>query len=259
MEQDAASTLLDEVLSLLLGASCTGCDEPGRLLCASCRARLGPAPVRRSPVSGIPVTAALPFEGVAARCIRAVKENGITLLARPLGAALGAVLPDDPAVLLVPVPTSRRAFRRRGYRVPDLLIRAAGGRPVRLLGAAGTVRDQRGLGRVERARNVEGSMRARRRGDGAEVVVVDDVITTRATLAEAVRVLQEAGFHVRGAIALAATPRQGELIGDTEEMGDDIPPNADYGRGSQGDHGPPLAGRTGTRRHEWKRASSASE
>ena len=44
---------------------------------------------------------------------------------------------------------------------------------------------------------------------GDEVIVVDDVITTGATLVEASAVLSEAGFRVRGAVALAATPKLG--------------------------------------------------
>lgn len=199
--------LLDEVLSVLLGVSCAGCDEPDRLLCDGCRERLRAAPVRQTLTGGLSATAALSFDGVAARCIRAVKEDGSTLLVRPLAAALNAVMPPDPAVLLVPVPTSRAAFRRRGFRVPELLVRACGRSAARLLIPVGRTEDQRGLGRSERVRNVAGSMRALRAGRGAEVIVVDDVTTTGATLTEASEVLDEAGFRVRGAIALAATPR----------------------------------------------------
>lgn len=200
--------LLDEILSVLLGASCAGCDEPGRVLCDGCRDLLRAAPVQRTLTGELTATAALSFEGVAARCIRAVKEDGSTLLVRPLAAALHEVLPTDAGVQVVPVPTSLMSFRRRGYRVPELLVRACGRRPVRLLAHVGGTRDQRGLGRAELARNVAGSMRATRLGAGEEVVLLDDVITTGATLVEASAVLSEAGFRVRGAVALAATPRR---------------------------------------------------
>jgi predicted amidophosphoribosyltransferase len=107
--------------------------------------------------------------------------------------------------VVVPVPSSRAAFRRRGYAVTDLLARRAGATPRRLLvpGRAGL--DQRGLGRQERARNVGGTLRARR-AEGMRVVVVDDVVTTGATLDEAVRVLRRAGADVVGAAAVATTP-----------------------------------------------------
>ncbi|MGF6821538.1 putative amidophosphoribosyltransferase [Microbacterium sp. ZKA21] len=207
-ERDTDARLIDEILSVLLGASCAGCDEPGRVLCDGCRELLRAAPAQRVLTGGLSATAALSFEGVAARCIRAVKEEGSTLLVRPLAAALHEALPSDPKALLVPVPTSRASFRRRGYRVPEMLVRACGRRTARLLAHAGGTEDQRGLGRAARERNVAGSMRARHLGAGEEVVLVDDVITTGSTLVEAAEVLSEAGFRVRGAVALAATPKR---------------------------------------------------
>ncbi|MFB7250268.1 ComF family protein [Microbacterium sp. NPDC056234] len=207
IRREPGPRLLDEVLSVLLGASCAGCDEPGRVLCDACRELLHPAPVRRALTGGLSATAALPFDGVVARCVRAVKEDGSTLLIPPLAAALHPLMPSGADVLLVPVPTSRAAFRRRGFRMPELLVRACGRKPTRLLVQAARTEDQRGLGRAERARNVAGSMRVRAAGTGEEVIVVDDVITTGATLIEASDVLRAAGFRVRGAIALGATPR----------------------------------------------------
>ncbi|WP_240745162.1 MULTISPECIES: ComF family protein [unclassified Microbacterium] len=154
--------------------------------------------------------AALEFGGVAARCIRRLKGEGETFLARPLASALATVLSPlvTPMTWIVPVPTTRRAFRRRGYRVPELLIRRARAEPRPVLSVAATGIDQRGLGAREREENVRGTMRARRRGAGAEAVIVDDVVTTGATLDEASRVLEAAGFRTVAAVALAATPHR---------------------------------------------------
>ncbi len=204
-----ASRVLEDALSVLLGASCAGCDAPGRMLCDDCRSALAAAPVTRELAGGLAVTAALRFDGVAARCLRAVKEEGMTMLVRPLAASLEGLLPRD--ALIVPLPTSATAFRRRGFRVPELLVAAAGRRPERMLAAVGRRADQRGLGRAERARNVRGSLRATRPGRGREVVIFDDVITTGATISEASEVLERAGFRVAAAVALAATIRRGEL------------------------------------------------
>ncbi|WAA67426.1 ComF family protein [Microbacterium oxydans] len=156
----------------------------------------------------MPFAAALPFQGVGARCIRRLKDEGDTFLARPLGAVLAPLLTPrvTPSTWVVPVPTARRAFRRRGYRVPELLIRGARADPQRLLSVTTSAADQRGLGARAREENVRGTMRARRRGDGAEAVIVDDVVTTGATLDEAARTLEAAGFRVVAAVALAATP-----------------------------------------------------
>jgi predicted amidophosphoribosyltransferase len=155
------------------------------------------------------VYSALEFDGVAARCIRRLKGEGDTFLARPLAAALATVLSPrvTPTTWIVPVPTSPGAFRRRGYRVPELLIRRARAQPQPVLSIVAAAADQRGLRAREREENVRGTMRARRRGEGAEVVIVDDVVTTGATLDEAARALEAAGFRTMAAVALAATPR----------------------------------------------------
>lgn len=207
---DDLSRIGGEIAAFLLAASCGGCDEPGTLLCARCREALLAAPQEGETPRGLRVRSALPFEGVAARCIRRLKGEGETFLARPLGAALAQVLVTEvtPTTWVVPVPTTRRAFRHRGYRVPDLLLRRAQIEPQRVLAVAARTRDQRGLGAHDREENVRGSLRARRRGDGAEVVIVDDVVTTGATIDEAARALQDAGFRVLAAVALAATPRR---------------------------------------------------
>ncbi len=198
-----------ETLAFLLAATCAGCGTPETLLCDPCRRELRPSPVEVRTPRGRTVRAALTYQGVASRCIRRLKDEGETLLARPLGAALAAAVAESQRgtdAAAVPVPTSRSAFRRRGYRVPDLLIRRAGLRPLRALSAASTRRDQRGLGVDGRARNVRGSLRARLRGEGAPVILIDDVVTTGATIDEAARVLERAGFDVVAAVALAATP-----------------------------------------------------
>ena len=196
----------DEVAAFLLGAACAGCDEPGTLLCDPCRAVLAPRLVHRQTPGGLSVVAALPFEGVAARVIRRLKEQGETTLSRPLGQALAAAVDEVGEGALVPIPTSRAAFRRRGFRVPELLIRRAGYVPRRLLLPARATADQRELGREARARNVRGSMRVAGVRHPTSALVVDDVTTSGATLDEAARVLSEAGIRVVGAVTVAATP-----------------------------------------------------
>jgi predicted amidophosphoribosyltransferase len=133
----------------------------------------------------------------------------------PLGAALaGAVrqLGRPDGVVLVPVPSSPAAVRARGQDHARRLARAAArtlpGVPARpLLRLTRAVADQAGLDTAARARNLSGALTARASA-GLRVVVVDDVVTTGATLAEATRALQAAGAQVLGAAVVAATVRR---------------------------------------------------
>lgn len=207
---DGVRRALGEALAFVLPVSCPGCDEIGTRLCESCRLLLSPAPRERSLPGDLVVHTALRYEGVPSRVVRALKEHGRTDLARALAPAVRAALAaaDPDRAIIVPVPTSRRSMRARGYRVPDLLARRSGAAVAPLLRLAARVGDQRGLDRDERARNVVLAMRARRaagRGDGP-LVLFDDVVTTGATMREAARALREAGFEVRGCAAVAATP-----------------------------------------------------
>ena len=216
MDADDWRRLGRDALAFLLAATCPGCDRPGVLLCAPCRRLLAPQPQRRATPQGLPVRAALVYEGVVARSIRRLKEDGATMLAHPLGAALASVLDEAGSdAVIVPIPTSRAAYRSRGYRVPELLVRRAGRRAQRLLVPARRTGDQRGLGRDARARNVAGSLRVRGGSAGDRVVIVDDVMTTGATLDEAMRALRAAGLQPLGAVVLAATPRRLGPASDT--------------------------------------------
>ncbi|WP_168212033.1 ComF family protein [Actinomadura rubteroloni] len=69
------------------------------------------------------------------------------------------------------------------------------------------VADQAALTRTERIANLKGALAATRPLDGARVIVVDDIVTTGATLTEAVRTLRRAGAHVLAAATIAATTR----------------------------------------------------
>ncbi|WP_400993929.1 ComF family protein [Agromyces sp. GXQ0307] len=203
------AALLD-ALALLLPVACAGCGEPDRGLCDGCRAALAPRPFRAESGSGTAAWAALEYGGTAARVIRAFKEEGRTDAVRPLGAALrhslaAAVgeLDATPREVAV-VPSTAAAGRARGYDPVRMLVREAGFAPVDVL-RAGARADQAALGREARRVNSRGSFAARRPLTGRRFVLVDDILTTGSTLADAERAIREAGGRVEAIAVLART------------------------------------------------------
>lgn len=216
------------VLDLLLPGRCAGCGAVGGLACPACAAALR-APAR--PAWPSPAPAGLPppwtlaaYDGPVRKLILAYKERGLTglrpllggALARPLAAAAG-----DRPVLVVPAPSARQAIRQRGDDVVLGLARRGvttarlAGSRVSLLPALRLrrpVQDSAGLSATDRAANLAGAFDVRRAAAfeliGADVVLLDDLITTGATLAEAAAVLRRTGARVIGAATLAATARR---------------------------------------------------
>lgn len=208
--------MLADLLDLVLPRDCAGCAAPGRTLCPRCAGALARPPVVHRPAQpGLPpVVAAATYDGVVRSLLLAHKERGRLALARPLGHALaGAAAVHGRGVLLVPVPSSPASVRARGHdharRLSAVAGRRLGAPTAAVLVQARQVQDQAGLDAAARSANLAGALRARRRLDGLDVVVVDDVVTTGATLAEAARALTAAGARVRGAAVVAATVLRG--------------------------------------------------
>ena len=202
--------LLD-ACALLMPVESAGCGAPDRSLCAACAAQLVPLPTRRATPGGLAVVTALRYEGVVRRVILSLKEQHRTdaaaALATPLAAALHRAVPPGLAVEFAPVPTSRAAYRRRGYDPVALLLRRAGERPAGVLRVVRRTSVQKSLGVAGRAANLRGAFAAKGPLEGRTFLLVDDILTTGATLDEAARALSEAGGTVVGAATLAFTPR----------------------------------------------------
>jgi predicted amidophosphoribosyltransferase len=226
------------LVDLVLPGECAGCasdsGERASLLCPACRLELtGPArPARPTPVPpGLPPPwAVADYDGAARGAILAHKEDGRFAVVAPLGDALArsvlaglaaTAAADRAGVALVPVPSRRTAVRGRGQDATLRLARRAAaavrraGPDVEVLPVVRIVRgmaDQAGLDAGERAANLHGALvvpdRLARHVCGRAVVVVDDVITTGASIAETARALRAAGADVRCAAVVAATRRR---------------------------------------------------
>lgn len=210
-----------DALALMLPVACAGCAEPDRAVCAACRDGLAPRPEAVVPplAPDLLVIAGLRYEGVARRVVLALKDGDRPGLARELAPALAAAARSAGErirgdVVVCPVPSSRSGRRRRGYRPVERLAVAAGLRVARLLAPARrSAPVQKRLGAVARAANARGAFRRRAGVAGRRVVLLDDVVTTGATLAEAARELVAGGAEVVGAVVLAATPRRHPPLG----------------------------------------------
>ena len=226
---EGGRAMADALLDLGLPSTCAACDEPGGPLCPPCERDLQAGSFdrpRRSmpdpvPIHLPPVSSRGPYAGVLRQLVSAYKDDGRRdlrpLLAQLLAESL-AVASAGRSVVVVPMPSSRAAVRRRGDDpVADLVTAAAAqvpGRPTvrRALRPLRRLEDQSTLDRRERALNLSGAYGLRSGAAvelrGRAVVLVDDVVTTGATLAEAARVVRSRGGLVVGAATLAATQRR---------------------------------------------------
>ncbi|MHC5795289.1 ComF family protein [Lacisediminihabitans sp. FW035] len=206
-----------DALAVVLPVTCAGCGADDRSLCDGCRGQLQPRPFVRELDDGTPVWAALTYDGVVRRAILELKEQGrtdvVAALAVPFASAVAAAAQHARenvrgGVELVPPPVRRGSFRRRGYDPVRLLARAAGlPRPAAALADTHERASQKTLDRSQRAVNLVGTMVPTRSLVGRRFLVLDDVVTTGATLVEMIRSLREGGAVVVGAAVLAATPR----------------------------------------------------
>lgn len=217
------------VLGLFLPLDCVGCGRPDRALCAACRHALDAMPRRVRLVAGVRLDAAFEYTGLVRTMLLELKLRGRVDLARPLGARFGglvrAALADaGPGAVLLRVPPSRQGARRRGFD-PVVLLAARGGvrrsRAMSRVRAGGLVRRRAGVGAgagagvgavrggqkersaVERVAATVGTLSVTG-VTGRAVVVVDDVVTTGVTMAEAVRAVRAAGGRVVRCVAVAS-------------------------------------------------------
>ena len=222
------------MLDWLFRPQCAGCSASGETLCEACATgleELGPACPRcaeptgerelvcarcvRDPLPLERIVAPWRFGGPLASAIRRLKFTGASHVARtvaPLWAPLLAAAAQDAVV--VPVPLHWRRRFHRGYDHAWLLAIHACALvglppPLPALRRIRASPPQSTLPAARRIENVRGAFVVRRRLAaqlaGREVILVDDVVTTGATLAAAARALRRAGARSVTGVALART------------------------------------------------------
>ena len=215
--------VLSALAELVLGASCPGCGRVAAGLCPDCRAAL-----TRPPTVVVEHGLTLAWAGAYADVLRettlAAKERRALQMATMLGGllarAVAALAVHEDAggpLVLVPVPTVRAHVLRRGVDLPRLLAAGAArrlrgtGLDVRVVGRLSLARtpvDQIGLDAAARRRNLAGAFVWRGPTPAGRVIVVDDILTTGATMTQAAAACRRAGASVLGGAVVARTPRR---------------------------------------------------
>ena len=222
-----AAAIPDRLLDLAFPARCPGCGREGPPICAACAPALDARLELAGGVAiGLPsdVPAPLlqlewcaPFGGLVRRALHELKYGGETRLAVPLGEAIARRWRRVGAGgdVLVPVPVHAERARRRGYDQAELIARAAAtalGLPsAPILERSRATIAQFDLDRTTRASNVRGAFQLRTRAPtsrrnpvaGRWIVLIDDVVTTGATLSACAEPLLAAGALGVSAITVA--------------------------------------------------------
>ncbi len=208
------------LLAFLFPDSCLSCgrplDEDGRNLCPACRRELRPRSrllAAPSAEGDVAVRYAVEFEGPAQALVHALKYGGRTGVAAELAALAcpaAASLCAGGIEALVPVPLHRVRRRERGFDQAELICRALSAltevpTDTGCLRRASATRSQTALPREGRLENVRGAFEGRPGAcEGRRLLLVDDVVTTGATLASAASALEDAGAALVVCLAVAA-------------------------------------------------------
>ncbi len=208
---------IDHLLDLLFPPRCLGCRHRGALLCARCRATCQPVPFhvnqqlhqRLNTTALASTTGAYRFDGAVREAIHTLKYEGRARAATVLGDLLAAYVHAHPlpADLIVPVPLHAVRLQERGFNQAELLAKRLAAQ-IKLPLSTQLVRvrqtaQQASLHRAKRQENVRGAFVWQGAPPPPRVLLIDDVLTTGATIGAAAEALQTAGAQNVHGLALA--------------------------------------------------------
>lgn len=204
---------------IIFPSRCIGCSRLGISICSECRKQWHPHIYRRSinwHDEIFPVFSAIQYSTVASRVLLSAKESQIKaadqLIIDGLVHSLNLFINNYGPATLIPVPSRRSANQKRGRNFLQEITAAVSlevGAPYQSpLMHIRKVRDQSQLNLRDRSDNISGALSVApdfisqicTGNTGPKIIVIDDLITTGATLAEAIRALRTAGFTVLGAV-----------------------------------------------------------
>lgn len=223
--------LLGHVVDLVVPQMCFACGQAcaDASLCAECRSEL-PAPVARCPVCAIPTPqgqtcgaclrdppafdasfAAFDYLFPIDRMVQALKYQHQLSVVPFLAESLHGLAPDGRPDVLLPMPLHVRRLAERGFNQAVEIARPLArswqmGLALSLVGRVRDVVPQAELSSADRRRNMRGVFAVSERLDGASVVVVDDVMTTGASLRALAEALKAHGARRVVNLVVARTP-----------------------------------------------------
>ena len=204
-------SLLDTILSTLFPDRCGGCARLGDLLCQRCRVALAPYPRDSShlPASLNDVRIAFVFASPLREVVHQFKYRRVRRLARPLGQLMAAHLAARPLAIdaVLPVPLHHGRLAERGFNQAEALaqeVARALDRPLVCgLERVRATEQQAHLDARQRADNVRGAFGWRAAPPPRRLLIVDDVLTTGATIGACAEALRSAGAEAVYGLALA--------------------------------------------------------